>query len=58
MVFEGSFQNTNDGYMVNHISDDSDHHLWLQGPLNHLGSEQRASYIGAILCENLDFLHV
>ena len=34
------------------------HRLYLQGPLNHLGSERRASYIASVLRQILEFLHV
>jgi hypothetical protein len=34
-VFEGYFQYTNEGQMVSRLSDEVDHHLWLQGLLNH-----------------------
>jgi hypothetical protein len=39
VVFEGCFQNTNEGQMVSRLSNEVGHHLWLQGPLNHLGGE-------------------
>jgi hypothetical protein len=58
VVFEECFQNTNEGQMVSHLFDKIGHRLWLQGPLNHLGNERRANYIGAILRKILDFLHV
>ena len=58
VVFEGCFQNTNESQMVTRLSNDIGHRLWLQGPLRHLGSERRASYIATILREILDFLHV
>ena len=58
MVFEGYFQNTNKGQMVSRLSDEVGHYLWLQGPLNHLSSERHASYIVAILCKILEFLHI
>jgi hypothetical protein len=32
-VFEGCFQNTNEGQMVSRLSDEVCHRLWLQGPL-------------------------
>ena len=57
-MFEGCFQYTNEGQMVSRLSDEVDHHLWLQGPLNHLGGEWRASYITIIFCKILEFLHV
>jgi hypothetical protein len=58
VVFEGCFQNTNEGQIVSCLFDKVGHHLWLQGSLNHLGGEQRVSYIAAILCKILEFLHV
>jgi hypothetical protein len=39
IVFEGCFQNTNEGHMVSRLSDKIGHWFWLQGPLNHLGGE-------------------
>jgi hypothetical protein len=44
--------------MVTNLSDDIGHCLWLQGLLNHLGSERRASYIAEVLRRILEFLHV
>jgi hypothetical protein len=58
VVFEGYFENTNTGHMVTRFSDDIGHHLWLQGPLNHLGGERRANYIAEVLRRILEFLHV
>jgi hypothetical protein len=58
MVFEGCFQNTNKGQMVSRLFDEVDYRLWLQDPLNHLGSERRASYIAAIIYKILEFLYV
>jgi hypothetical protein len=58
VVFEGCFQNTNEGQMVSRLSNDVGHRLWLQGPLNHLGDERRTSYIIAILGKILEFLHI
>jgi hypothetical protein len=58
VVFEGYFQNTNKNQMVSRLSDEVDHHLWLQDPLNHLGSERQASYIARILYKILEFLYV
>ena len=49
VVFEGSFENNNEVQMVTRLSDDIAHRLYLQGPLNHLGSERRASYIALVL---------
>jgi hypothetical protein len=58
VVFEGCFQNTNEGQMVSYSSDEVDHYFLLQGLLNHLGDERRASYITAIFRKILDFLYV
>jgi hypothetical protein len=58
VVFEGCFENTNTGHMVIRLSDDICHRLWLQGPLNHLGGEQRANYIVEMLLRILEFLYV
>jgi hypothetical protein len=58
VMFEGCFENTNVGHMVIRLSDDIGHRLWLQGPLNHLGGEQRANYIAEVLRRILEFLHV
>jgi hypothetical protein len=58
VVFEGCFKNTNVGHMVTRLFDDIGHHLWLQGPLNHLGGERRANYIAEVLRRILEFLHV
>jgi hypothetical protein len=49
VVFERCFENTNVGHMVTRFSDDIGHHLWLQGPLNHLGSKRRTNYIAEVL---------
>jgi hypothetical protein len=40
MVFEGCFQNTNEGQIVSRLFNEVGHRLWLQGPLNHLDGEQ------------------
>jgi hypothetical protein len=37
LVFEGCFENTNEGQMVRRFSNEVDHRLWLRGALNHLG---------------------
>ena len=55
VVFEGCFKNTNAGHMVTHFSNDIGYRLWLQGPFNHLGGEQRANYIVDVLCRILEF---
>ena len=58
VVFEGSFENNNEVQTVTQLSDDIGHYFYLQGPLNHLGSERRASYIASVLCQILEFLYV
>ena len=58
MVFEGCFENTNGIQMMTHPYDNIDHRLYLQGPLTHLGSKRRATYIVAVIRQILDFLHV
>ena len=58
VVFEESFENSNEVQTVSRLSDDIGHHIYLQGPLNHLGSERRASYIALVLHQILEFLHV
>ena len=45
VVFEGNFENNNEVQTVARLSDDIGHRLYLQGPLNHLGSEWEASFI-------------
>jgi hypothetical protein len=56
VVFEGCFQNTNEGHMVSCLFDEIGYRLWLQGPLNYLGGERQATYIAAVLCQILEFL--
>ena len=58
VVFEGCFQNTNEGQIVSCLFDEVGHCLWLQDPFNYLGSKWQTSYIVAILCKILEFLHV
>jgi hypothetical protein len=58
VIFEGCFQNTNEGQMVSRLSNEVGHHFWLQGLLNYLGGERRASYNLTILRKILKFLHV
>ena len=58
VVFEGSFENNNEVQTVTRLSDDIGHCFYLQGPLNHLGSERRASYIVLVLRKILEFLHI
>lgn len=57
LVFEGCFNNTSEGQMVSRYSNEVGHRLWLQGPLNYLSSERRASYISAVLHQILEFLY-
>ena len=49
VVFEGCFENTNRVQTVTRLSDDIGHRLYLQGPLIHLGSEWRATFIVVVL---------
>jgi hypothetical protein len=58
VVFEGCFKNTNADHMVTCLSDDTGHHLWFQGLLNHLGGGRRANYIAEVFRRILEFLHV
>jgi hypothetical protein len=58
VVFEGCFEYSNAGHMVTRFSDDIGPHLWLQGPLNHLGGEQRANYIVEVFRRILELLYV
>jgi hypothetical protein len=58
IVFEGCFQNTNEGHMVSRLSNEIGHRLWLQGPLNHLDGKRQATYIVTVLHQILEFLHV
>ena len=58
MVFEGSFENTNEDQMVSYFSNEIGHCLRLQGPLNYLSGERRASYIVTMPHLILDFFHV
>ena len=58
VVFEGISENNNEVQTVTRLSDDIGHRFYLQGPLNHLGSERMASYIASVLCQILEFLHV
>jgi hypothetical protein len=39
MVFEGFFENTNEGQIVSRFSNEVGYCLWLRGPLNHLSGE-------------------
>ena len=58
VVFEGCFENTNEGQMVSRFSNEIGHRLWLHGPLNHLSRERRASYIASVLRRIMEFLDV
>ena len=58
IVFEVCFENNAEEQMVNHISGNEGHRLWLQGPLNLLTKERRANYITVILLHILEFLSV
>jgi hypothetical protein len=58
VLFEGCFQNTNEGQMVSRLSNNVGNRLWFQGPLNHLGGERRENYIAVILRKILEFLHI
>ena len=58
VVFEECFQNTNEDQMMSRLSNDVGHRLWLQGLLNHLGGERRASYITITFCKILELLYV
>lgn len=57
MVFEGCFENTNEGQMVSRFSNEMGHRLWLRGPLTYLSDERRASYVSAVLRQILEFLY-
>ena len=58
MVFEGCFENNNEEQRVNCISSEVGNRLWLQGPLNLLTRERRASFIAAVILRILEFLNV
>ena len=58
MVFEGCFENNNEEQRVSRISSDVGHRFWLQGQLNLLTRERRASYIAAVILRILEFLSV
>jgi hypothetical protein len=51
VVFERCFENTNEGQIVNRFSNEVGHHIWLQGPFNHLSREWKANYIVAVFCQ-------
>ena len=48
VVFKGYFENTNEVQMVTRFFDGIGHYLYLQGPLIHLDSEWRATYIAVV----------
>ena len=56
VVFEENFENNNEVQMMTRFSDDIGYCLYLQGPLNHLDSEWRASYIASVFHQILEFL--
>ena len=58
VMFERGFQNSNEGQVVSRLSNEVNHHLWLQGPLRHLGGEWQASYIIIVICQILEFLNI
>ncbi|KAG0577128.1 hypothetical protein KC19_5G133000 [Ceratodon purpureus] len=58
MVFEGCFENNNEGQMVSSISSEVGHRFWLQGQLNLLTRERRASFIAVVILRILEFLSV
>lgn len=58
MVFEGCFENNNEEQRVSRISSDVGHRFWLQGQLNLLTRERRASFIAAVILRILEFLSV
>ena len=58
MVFEGCFENNNEEQRVSRISSEVGNRLWLQGPLNLLTRERRASFIAAVILRILEFLNV
>lgn len=58
MVFEGCFENNNEEQRVSRISSEVGHRFWLQGQLNPLTKERRASFIAAVILRILEFLSV
>jgi hypothetical protein len=58
MVFEGCFENNNEEQRVGRISSEVGYRFWLQGPLNLLTRERRASFIAAVILRILEFLSV
>ncbi len=58
MVFEGCFENNDEGQMVSRHSTEVGHRLWLRSPLNLLTRERRVAFITSVLHKILEFLHV
>ena len=58
MVFQGFFQNTNEGQIVSCFSNEIGHRLWFQGPFIHLGGEWMANYITIVFHRILEFLNI
>ena len=58
VVFERSFENNNEIQMMTQLSDDIEHCLYLQDPLNHFGNKRKATYIALVFCQILELLHV
>ena len=49
VVFKENFENNNEVQTATQLSDNIEHYLYLQGSLNHLDNEWRASYIALVL---------
>ncbi len=58
MIFEGCYENNDEGQMVSRLSNEFGHRLWLQGPLNHLTRDRRVAFITSVLHRILEFLQV
>ena len=58
LVFEGYFENTNEGQIVSCFFNEVSDCFWFQSPLNLLSEEQMASYIVSVHCQILIFLYV
>lgn len=58
MVFGGCFENNDEEQRVSRISSEVGHRFWLQGPLNPLTRERRATFIAAVILRILEFLNV
>lgn len=58
IIFEGCFANDGGEQRVSRISSEVGHRVWLQGPLNLLARERKASYVATILLRILEFLSV